>query len=154
MKDLPMLAQYWLLKSEPSTYHWDDLVRLKRDHWDGVRNYQARNNLKAMQVGDLAFFYHSMSEKSIVGLCRIASTTYPDPTVKPDSAEFKKQWVVVDVEPVAPAPTPVSLATMKTTPELQAMALLKQSRLSVVPVTPKEFELLLTMTGLASVLKG
>lgn len=127
--------RYWLLKSEPDTFHWNDLVRLKRDCWDGVRNHQAKNSLKAMNVGDLAFFYHSVSEKSIVGICRIVQTAYPDPTVNDPT----NPWVVVDVEPVCPMKQPITLATIKADPALQAMALLKQSRLSVQPVEEASF---------------
>lgn len=133
------MTNYWLLKSEPNTYHWDDLVKLKRDHWDGVRNYQARNNLKAMKVGDLALFYHSVSEKSVVGVCRVVREEYPDPTTDSD------KWVVVDVEPVCPVTKPVDLATIKTTPELENIALVKQSRLSVVPLTKAEFDCILRL---------
>ena len=134
------MPNYWLLKSEPSTYHWNDLVKLKQDHWDGVRNYQARNNLKAMKKGDLAFFYHSVSEKRIVGICKVVTEEYPDPT------DYTGKWVVVDVVPVCPVTTPVYLTTIKAKPELNDIALVKQSRLSVVPLTKAEFDCILELS--------
>lgn len=131
---------YWLIKSEPNTYSWDDLVRLKRDHWDGVRNYQARNNLKAMKPGDLALFYHSVNEKSVVGIAECVSDPYADPTTEDD------RWVVVDFVPKTALKKPVSLEVIKNNPELSEMVLVKNTRLSVQPVKKQEFELILALS--------
>lgn len=134
-----MAKQYWLLKSEPSTYSWDHFVSLGRDHWDGVRNYQARNNLKAMKEGDLAFFYHSVGPRDVVGICQVVREYYPDPT------DSSGQWVVVDVVPVSSINKPVTLATIKATEALKNIALVKQSRLSVVPLSKAEFDCILQL---------
>ena len=128
-----MARRYWLMKSEPFKYSWDDLVRDGRTYWDGVRNYEARNNLAAMQEGDLAFFYHSNKGKEIVGIVEIVSSAYPDPTTEDD------RWVVVDVVPRVAMTEPVSLATVKEDPELEDFQLVRRGRLSVIPVTPAEF---------------
>ncbi len=125
---------YWLIKSEPNTYSWDDLVKLGRDHWDGVRNYQARNNINNMKIGDLALFYHSVNEKSVVGIAEIVSEPYPDPTTD------DTRWVVVDVVPKIKLKRAVSLAEIKNEQNLQEMVLLKNSRLSVQPVKKEEFD--------------
>ena len=130
---------YWLLKSEPFKYSWDMMVRDGRTHWDGVRNHQAAINLKAMQVGDQAFFYHSNEGKEIVGIVEIVRTAYPDPS---DPAG---RFVMVDVSPVRPVARPVTLAEMKASPELSELALIRQSRLSVVPVSDAHWSLILTM---------
>lgn len=130
---------YWLLKSEPSTWSWDDQVKKGTEHWDGVRNYQAANNMKAMKIGDLAFFYHSVNEKQIVGIVEVVKLYYPDHT--DESGRFG----MVDVKTVKPVEKPVTLAQIKAEPELQEMALVKQSRLSVCPVAPKEWKLILKM---------
>lgn len=124
---------YWLLKSEPDVYSFSRLEKEGRTMWEGVRNYQARNNMRAMQPGDLAFFYHSNIGKEIVGVCRIDSEAYADPTAD------KGDWSVVDVVPVKPLQVPVSLKTIKSDPALADMALVKNSRLSVSPVTEEEF---------------
>ena len=131
---------YWLIKTEPGEYSWDDLVKLKRDHWDGVRNFRARNNLKAMKVGDLAFFYHSVSEKAIVGIAKVVREHYPDPTIDDE------QWVVVDVVPERKLKRPVTLAEVKATSKLSNMALVRISRLSVQPVTTDEFDIVMKMS--------
>jgi predicted RNA-binding protein with PUA-like domain len=123
---------YWLIKSEPGAYSWEDLRRDRRTVWDGVRNFQARNNLRAMRPGDLALFYHSVNERSVFGVARIASPPYADPKA-PD-------WTVVDVEPAFSLKTPVSLDLIKRERALKDMVLLKQSRLSVQPVRKGEFE--------------
>lgn len=125
---------HWLIKSEPNTYSWDDFVKLGRDHWDGVRNYQARNNLKEMKVGDLALFYHSVNEKSIVGIAKVVREFYPDPTIDDD------RWVVVDLVPVEKLKNPVTLAQVKADKRLQDIALVKNSRLSVQPIGAAEFD--------------
>ncbi len=131
---------YWLIKSEPNAYSWDDLVKLGRDHWDGVRNYQARNNMKAMAPGDLAFFYHSVNEKQIVGVAECVSEHYPDPTTDDD------RWVVVDFIPKQKLDKPITLETIKQDDRLSEMVLVKNSRLSVQPVTKEEFEVILTLS--------
>jgi predicted RNA-binding protein with PUA-like domain len=134
---------YWLIKSEPCTYAWADLVRDRKTRWDGVRNFQARNNLRAMRVGDLALFYHSVNERGIPGVARVASAPYADPTAK------EGDWSVVDVEPAFSLREPVSLDRIKQERALQAMVLLKQSRLSVQPVRKDEFDAIVKIGGKA-----
>ena len=119
---------YWLMKSEPGTWSWDDQVRDGVAEWDGVRNHQASNNLKAMRVGDRAFFYHSVNEKRIVGIVEVVKEYYPDPT------DPKGRFGMVDVKAVEPLPQPVGLKDIKADPELQELPLIKQSRLSVMPI--------------------
>lgn len=133
------MPAYWLLKSEPNVFGWEDLVTLKQDMWDGVRNYQARNNLQAMKKGDLAFFYHSNIGKEIVGCVEIVKEAYPDPTFTP-KPDKKNPWVVVDVVPKARLDNPISLDDIKRIPELRDMVLVNNSRLSVQPVTKKEWD--------------
>lgn len=125
---------YWLVKSEPFKFSWDTFVSKGGDMWDGVRNYAARNNLMAMKKDDLVFFYHSNEGLDIVGLARVAKEHYPDPTID------DPRWVVVDLVPVKKLNSPVSLKTIKADPELQDMAIVKLSRLSVTPVKSFEFE--------------
>jgi predicted RNA-binding protein with PUA-like domain len=132
---------YWLLKSEPSSYSWDRLVADGRTHWDGVRNAQALNNLRAMQAGDRAFFYHSNEGKEIVGIVEVIKTFYPDPNDK------SGKLGMVDVKPLTPVATPVGLPAMRANPELSNLSLLKQSRLSVCPVTEREWVVLCKMAG-------
>ncbi|MCA9502995.1 MAG: EVE domain-containing protein [Myxococcales bacterium] len=134
-----MARSHWLMKSEPFKYSWDDLVRDGRTHWDGVRNYEARNNLAAMKKGDLALYYHSNEGKEVVGLVEIVGEAYPDPTTDDE------RWVVVDVAPRTAFAEPVSLATIKADPELSEIALVKRGRLSVVPITPAEFRRVLKL---------
>ncbi|MEQ8730091.1 EVE domain-containing protein [Roseitalea porphyridii] len=134
---------YWLVKSEPFKYAWDELVADGRTEWDGVRNHQAALNLKAMRVGDRAFFYHSNKGKDIVGICEIVKEAYLDPT---DPAG---RFVMVDVVPVAPVPKPVTLKEIKATPALAEMALVRQSRLSVCPVKDEEWALICEMGEVA-----
>jgi predicted RNA-binding protein with PUA-like domain len=131
--------RYWLIKSEPGTYSWDDFVKLGRDHWDGVRNYQARNNMKEMKVGDLALFYHSVKEKSVVGIAEVVREHYPDPTIDDD------RWVVIDVVPVEKMKTPVTLDQVKADERLSQMVLVNNSRLSVQPVAKEEFDIIIGM---------
>ena len=131
---------YWLIKSEPNTYSWDDLVKLGRDHWDGVRNYQARNHMKSMKEGDVALFYHSVNEKSVVGVAKVVREYYPDPTTDDD------RWVVVDVVPDYKLKNPVSLAEIKQEENLADMVLLRNSRLSVQPVRKAEFDHIIGMS--------
>jgi len=128
-----MAPQYWLMKSEPFKYSWDQFVQDKSTYWDGVRNYEARNNLAAMKKGDLALYYHSNEGKEVVGVARVKRTAYPDPTTDDD------RWVVVDVAPVVKLKEPVTLAMIKADPKLAEMSLVKRSRLSVVPVERVEF---------------
>lgn len=132
---------HWLLKSEPSSYSWERLVADGRTHWDGVRNPQALNNLRAMKLGDRAFFYHSNEGKEIVGVAEVVRTFYPDP------ADKSGKLGMVDIKPVTPAALPVGLKAMRANPELSNLSLLKQSRLSVCPITEKEWFVLCGMTG-------
>jgi predicted RNA-binding protein with PUA-like domain len=132
---------YWLLKSEPFKYSWDQLVQDRKTFWDGVRNYAARNNLRAMKKGDLAFFYHSNEGLEIVGICKIVREAYQDPTTDEEA------WVAVDVAPVKRLKKPVSLSEIKSTPDLAQMALLRLSRLSVQPVTDAEWQTVIAMAG-------
>jgi predicted RNA-binding protein with PUA-like domain len=129
---------YWLIKSEPSVYSWETLQKDKKATWDGVRNFQARNNLKAMKKGDLAFFYHSNEGKEIVGIAKIVKEHYPDPK---DNA-----WVVVDVAPERKLKSPVTLAEVKTDKRLADMALIRASRLSVQPVKKEEFDMVIALS--------
>lgn len=131
---------YWLVKSEPDLYGWHHFIEQGRAVWDGVRNYQARNNLKAMKLGDQVLFYHSVKYIGVVGLAKVVKEAYPDPT-SPDDV----RWVVIELEPVMPLGTPVSLAQIKAEPLLANLSLIKQSRLSVMPVRADEFELILKM---------
>lgn len=132
---------YWLVKSEPHKYSWDMMVKDGRTHWDGVRNHQAAINLKAMQVGDKAFFYHSNEGKEIVGIVEIVRTAYPDPS---DPAA---RFVMVDVAPIRPVKRAVTLAEMKAEPSLADLALIRQSRLSVVPVSDAHWAIICGMAG-------
>ena len=127
---------YWLMKSEPGTWSWDDQVRDGVAEWDGVRNHQASNNLKAMRVGDRAFFYHSVNEKRIVGIVEVVKEYYPDPT------DPKGRFGMVDVKAVAPLPSPVTLKDIKADPQLQELPLIKQSRLSVMPIDPESWRII------------
>ena len=136
-----MNKNYWLLKSEPSAWSWDDQVKNKIDMWDGVRNYQARNNLIKMKKKDLCFFYHSISEKSIVGIVEVIKEHYPDPTDK------KNKFVVVDVKAIKELKHPVSLEEIKNNKKLKNIALIKQSRLSVMPVTKPEWNEILKISN-------
>jgi predicted RNA-binding protein with PUA-like domain len=130
---------YWLVKQEPEAYSWDDLVRDHATEWTGVRNFQARNNLRQMKVGDRVLFYHSGEQKAVVGVAQVAKAGYPDPTA--DDGE----WVAVDIKPVKPLREPVPLTTIKVTPKLANMLLVRQSRLSVTPVTKEEFETIVAL---------
>ena len=126
--------QYWLVKTEPDAFSWDQQVANRIEPWTGVRSHQAKNNLAAMRKGDRAFFYHSNIGKEIVGIVQVVRTAYPDPSAEDGD------WVCVDMKAVAPLPRPVTLAEMKADPALAAMALVKFSRLSVGPVTPEEWK--------------
>ena len=135
-----MKVNYWLLKSEPSTWSWEDQVRAGVEMWDGVRNYQARNNLMSMKKKDLCFFYHSVSEKSIIGIVEVVKEHYPDPTDKTG------RFVVTDVRTKKKLKRTVSLEEIKSTPKLSNMALIKQSRLSVMPLTKIEWETIIKIS--------
>lgn len=130
---------YWLVKSEPFKYSWDDLVKDGSTYWDGVRNYQARNNLKEMKKGDQVLYYHSNEGKEVVGIAKVTKEFYQDPTIDDD------RWVVVDIEPVKKLKTPVTLADIKSTKTLQKVPLVTHSRLSVMPVTKKDFDAIVKM---------
>ncbi|NJN41602.1 MAG: EVE domain-containing protein [Flammeovirgaceae bacterium] len=129
---------YWLLKTEPNTFGWNDLVKEKKSVWDGVRNFQARKNLKSMSVGDLAFIYHTGDEKSVVGIAKVIKAPYPEPK--------DKNWIAVDISPSKKLKNPVSLAEVKATKKLEKMVLVRVSRLSVQPVSKSEFESVISMS--------
>jgi predicted RNA-binding protein with PUA-like domain len=135
-----MKVNYWLLKSEPSTWSWDNQVKAGIEMWDGVRNYQARNNLMKMKKKDLCFFYHSVSEKLIIGIVEVVKEHYPDPTDKTG------RFVVTDVKTKRKLKRPVSLEEIKKTPKLSDMALIKQSRLSVMPLKKIEWDLIMELS--------
>ena len=133
---------YWLFKSEPSVWSWDDQVT-KGDvgeEWDGVRNYQARNFMRDMKVGDLGFFYHSQDQKAVVGIIEVCASAHPD------SSTDDPRWECVDIRAIKPLPKPVTLAEIKSEPNLSEMALVKSARLSVQPVTPKQWAQVLEMS--------
>jgi predicted RNA-binding protein with PUA-like domain len=136
------MAQHWILKTEPSTYGFTDLVRERRTRWEGVSNPVALKHLRSMLEGDDALIYHTGNEKSVVGLARIASAPYPDPARK------DQKLVVVDVEVGKPLPRPVSLAEIKADPAFKDLGLVRLPRLSVVPVEPEQWKRLLAMAGL------
>lgn len=133
---------YWLVKSEPFKYSWEQFVKDKKTHWDGVRNYAARNNLKAMAKGDHVLFYHSNEGLAIVGIAEVVKTAYQDPTTDDPN------WVVVDLKPLKSIPAPVTLADIKSTPALKDMDLVRLSRLSVGNVKPEEYKIIMKMGGL------
>ena len=135
---------YWLMKSEPGAWSWDEQVKAgaKGTAWTGVRNHQAKLNLMKMKKGDRAFFYHSGEDKAVVGVVEVPRENYPDPTAKKDES-----WVVVDVKAVTPAASPVTLQAIKAEPKLKHMVLVKNSRLSVQPVTDAEWKIVCRMGG-------
>ncbi len=133
--------QYWLVKTEPEAYSWATFVKDGRTAWTGVSNFQARNNLRAMKKGDLVFYYHSVSEKAVVGCARVEREAYADPTAS------EGDWCCVDFVPVRALRKPVSLETIKADAVLQAMPLLKNSRLSVMPLTREQFARVLQLSG-------
>lgn len=130
---------YWLMKTEPGTYSWDDLVRDKSTEWDGVRNYLARNNMREMKKGDLVLIYHSVGEKRVVGIATVSAESHPD------STDTTETWDCVDVRAVKSLTEPVTLAVVKATPALADMKLVTHSRLSVQPVSPKHFQKILSL---------
>jgi predicted RNA-binding protein with PUA-like domain len=129
---------YWLVKQEPEAYSFDDLLKDGKTDWTGVRNFQARNNLQAMKQGDKVLFYHSVSEKSVVGLAEVSQESFPDPT--------DEKWFAVEIKPVAKFAKVVTLEQIKAESGLQNIALIKQSRLSVMPLTEGEFDLILKLS--------
>ncbi len=135
--------QYWLFKSEPGTWSWDD--QMKRgdagEPWDGVRNYQARNNMQAMQIGDLGFFYHSVNEKRIMGIVEVIALAHQDPTTEDE------RWKCVDIKAMRELPVKVTLEEIKGNPDLAEMVLVNNSRLSVQPVQKNEWDIILQMAG-------
>ena len=135
--NLPM--QHWLVKQEPEKYPWTQFVKDKGTYWDGVRNYQARNNLRAMKKGDLVMYYHSVSEKAVVGMAMVTREAYPDPTAK------EGDWSVVDLKPLKAMAEPVTLERIKVDAKLAEIALIKQSRLSVMPLRASEFRRVLQL---------
>lgn len=135
------MASYWLVKSEPFKYSWDQFVKDGQTFWDGVRNYQARNNLRAMKKGDLVFWYHSNEGLEIVGIAKVVKEAYQDPTTEDTN------WVVVDLKPVKKLPKPVTLVQMKADLRLEKLGLIRQGRLSVSPVTVEEWGVIEEMAG-------
>lgn len=133
--------QYWMMKTEPGEFSFEDLVRDGKTVWDGVRNYQARNNMKAMKKGDQVLIYHSVTEKALAGIAEVSREHYPDPKDNP-----KQDWVVVDIKPVRPLTRRITLAEIKDTPDLAALPLIRQSRLSVMPLEKKYFDRLVTLS--------
>ena len=131
--------QYWLVKQETEKYPWAQFIKDKGTYWDGVRNYQARNNLRAMKKGDQVLYYHSVSEKSVVGVAKVTGEAYPDPTAK------EGDWSVVDLKPVKALSKPVSLEEIKNDSKLAEISLIKQSRLSVMPLMEAEFKRILQL---------
>ena len=134
------VKQFWLVKQEPSAYSWADFVRDGKTAWTGVRNFTARNNLRAMRKGDLAFFYHSVTEKAAVGIAQVVREAYPDPTAK------EGDWSAVDLAPEKALSRPVALEEIKRNSTLKEMALLRLSRLSVQPVTKAQFDEIVRMS--------
>jgi len=135
----PRMAKHWLVKSEPSAYSWADLLKEGKTAWTGVRNFQARNNLRAMKKGDLVLFYQSVTDPSVQGVTKVAKESYPDPTAK------EGDWSCVDLEKVKPLPSPVTLPSIKADKSLAEIALIKQSRLSVMPLTAQEYRRILEL---------
>jgi len=131
--------KHWMVKQEPETYSWDNLVDDGKTDWTGVRNYQARNNLREMQAGDRVLFYHSGKDKAVVGIAEVVKGAYPDPTAD------DPQWVAIDLKPVKALPKPVPLPAIRYDKRLSGLPLIKQSQLSVMPLTKDEFEVLVAM---------
>ena len=134
-------VKYWLVKTEPFKYSWNQLVEDKETFWDGVRNYQARNNLRDMQKGDLVFVYHSNEGKEVVGIAKVSKEGYQDPTTDNEA------WLAVDIKPVKALKNPVQLDRIKAHKELKNLLLVRNGRLSVMPVTPKEYDIILEMSN-------
>lgn len=137
------MSNHWLVKSEPSAYSWSDLSKDGCTAWTGVRNFQARNNLRAMKKADRVLFYHSVKDPAVIGVARVTKEAYPDPTA------IAGDWSCVDLIPVRQLPCPVSLHTIKTDPKLAEVSLIRQSRLSVMPLTLGEYNRILKLGGIA-----
>ena len=135
----PAKNSYWMVKQEPETYSWSDFVKDGRTDWSGVRNYQARNNLREMKTGDRVLFYHSGKDKAVVGLAEVVKSAYPDPTVE------DPQWVAVDLKPIKPLATAVQLAAIRYDKRLSQLPLIRQSQLSVMSLTKEEFDVIVAM---------
>ncbi|MFZ9942238.1 MAG: EVE domain-containing protein [Bacteroidia bacterium] len=131
---------YWLVKSEPFVYSWEEFVQDGETCWSGVRNYLARNHLKSMHKGDMVMFYHSNEGLAVVGIAKVSKTAYPDPTIDDD------RWVAVDLKPHKPLKNPVTLKTIKNEPRLKDIALIRLNRLSVIPLTEQEFDTILDLS--------
>ena len=127
---------YWMVKQEPETYSWDDFVKDGKTDWSGVRNYQARNNLREMKTGERVLFYHSGKDKAVVGVAEVVKSAYPDPTADDE------QWVAVDLKPIKPLKNPVPLAAIRYDKRLAELPLIRQSQLSVMPLTKDEFDII------------
>ncbi|HTN38982.1 MAG TPA: EVE domain-containing protein [Arachidicoccus sp.] len=135
-----MANAYWLVKSEPFKYSWEKFIQDKKTFWDGVRNYQARNNLRDMKKGDEVFFYHSNEGMEIVGIAKVVKEAYPDPTIDDE------RWLAVDLKPVRPLKAPVTLAQMKAEKRLKDLGLIRQGRLSVSPITAEQWAVILELS--------
>ena len=135
----PAKNSYWMVKQEPETYSWSDFVKDGRTDWSGVRNYQARNNLREMKTGDRVLFYHSGKDKAVVGLAEVVKSAYPDPTIE------DPQWVAVDLKPIKPLSAAVPLAAIRYDKRLSQLPLIRQSQLSVMPLTKEEFDVIVAM---------
>jgi len=136
-----LMANHWLVKSEPSAYSWENLVEEGKTAWTGVRNFQARNNIRSMKKGDFVLFYQSVTDPSVRGITTVVKEAYPDPTAK------EGDWSCVDLKKSIALPSPVSLATIKADPSLADISLIKQSRLSVMPLTANEYARILQLGG-------
>ena len=134
--------QYWLVKQEPTAYSWERFVKDGKTSWTGVRNYQARNNLQGMALGDQVFFYHSVVGKEVVGIAKVVQTAYPDPSAD------EPAWVCVDLAPVKPLPKPVTLEQIKAEPALKNIGLVRNSRISVIPLSEEEFRTVCQLGGM------
>jgi predicted RNA-binding protein with PUA-like domain len=135
------MKNYWLVKQEPSDYSWSDFVKDGSTSWTGVRNFSARNNLRRMSKGDHVLFYHSGEDKAVVGIAKVTRTAYRDATAK------EGDWSAIDLAPVKPLPRPVALADIKSRPQFKNIALVRQSRLSVMPLSAKDFQSIIKMAG-------
>jgi len=141
LRRFPAMPRHWMVKSEPAAYSWDQFTKDGHAAWTGVRNFQARNNLRTMKTGDLVLFYHSVTGKEVVGIAKVAREAYPDPTAD------EPGWDCVDLVAAKPLKTPVTLAAIKAAPTLKEIALLKQSRLSVMPLTAEEYAAILKLSA-------
>jgi predicted RNA-binding protein with PUA-like domain len=141
LRRFPAMPRHWMVKSEPASYSWEQFTKDGHAAWTGVRNFQARNNLRAMKTGDIVLFYHSVTGKEVVGIAKVAREAYPDPTAD------EPGWDCVDLVPAKPLKKSVTLAAIKAAPALKDIALLKQSRLSVMPLTAEEYAVILKLSA-------